>query len=63
MPRFYPLEMIMHRKSFILVVVLILSILALSACNLPERQISQAADTNINQPLSSRSLPHPCFPV
>ncbi len=43
MPCILSLEMIMLRKSFILVTVIITSILALSACNLPERQISQVA--------------------
>lgn len=46
----------MLRKPFILVLVLIMSILALSACNLPERQITQiATPTSITVPLPQAS--------
>jgi DUF3108-like len=56
MPCILCVEMIMLRKPFFLFFVLIMSILALSACNLPERQISQiAAPTSITTPLPEAS--------
>ena len=42
MPAVLSLEMIMHRKSSFVVTTLILSMLVLSACNLPDRQIIQS---------------------
>ncbi len=59
MPCILSLEMIMHRKSLILATVIILSILALSACNLPEQQISQVASPTSTTVVLPEASPTP----
>jgi hypothetical protein len=53
------MEMIMLRKSSYLIIVLVLSILALSACNLPERQVSQLKTPTITTPVLPAPSPTP----
>jgi hypothetical protein len=51
--------MIMLKKSVIVVSVLIMSILALSACNLPEKQISQDATPTSTLAILADATPTP----
>lgn len=45
MPRILPLEMKMLKKPAVIIVILLLSVQLLSACNLPKRQVDQAPTT------------------
>ena len=59
MPCVLSLEMIMFRKSTIFVTVLIISILVLSACNLPERQLSRVKTPTSLSVTSPEAFPTP----
>jgi hypothetical protein len=64
MPSILYLEMIMRKKPVFLVIVFIVSILVLSACNLPERQNSQAEApviTNAPLPVGSPTAVSLCY--